>query len=111
LHAAPEVQPQLKQYIGSVRFDSGGRYFAASAPYGNMLTFWDAEAGTLLHTTRARDGCGVCAVQDGFVFTTGTTGRVAYIDLATRSIADFNLDFDLNPAPKVLWDNHMSALA
>lgn len=107
LHAAPEVQPQLKQYIGSLRFDTGGRYFAASAPYGNMITFWDAEAGTLLHTTRARDGCGVCAVRDGFVFSTGATGRVAHIDLTANTVTDLDLD----PALKVLWDNHMSALA
>ncbi|HEY0963244.1 MAG TPA: DUF1513 domain-containing protein [Pseudomonadales bacterium] len=107
LHAGGEVQPQLKQYIGSVRFDIGGRFFAASAPYGNMITFWDAEAGTLLHRTRARDGCGVCAVQDGFVFSTGTTGRVAHIDLATNTVVDFEMDTALD----VLWDNHMSALA
>lgn len=107
LHAGGEVQPQLKQYMGSLRFDRGGRFFAASAPYGNMITFWDAEAGTLLHRTRARDGCGVCAVHDGFVFSTGTTGRLAHIDLATNTVVDFEMDTALD----VLWDNHMSALA
>lgn len=103
LKAAPELQPQLKQYIGALRYDSGGRFFAASAPKGNMITFWDAAAGTLLHSTRARDGCGVCAVQDGFLFSTGT-GRVAHIDLATNTVTDL----DVGAAASLFWDNHMS---
>lgn len=106
LKAAPELQPQLKQYIGALRYDGGGRYFAASAPKGNLITFWDAEAGTLLHTTRARDGCGVCAVQNGFVFSTGT-GRVAHIDLASDTVTELESSGEL----KVFWDNHMSTLA
>lgn len=105
LRAAPELQPQLKQYIGALRYDLGGRFFAASAPKGNMITFWDAEAGTLLHSTRARDGCGVCAVDNGFVFSTGT-GRVAHIDLATQAVAELDAAVE-----RVFWDNHMSALA
>jgi hypothetical protein len=107
LHAGGELQPQLKQYIGALRYDTGGRFFAASAPYGNMITFWDAEAGTLLHSTRARDGCGVCAVRDGFMFSTGTTGRIAHIDLATNTVTDL----DIGDTARMLWDNHMSALA
>ncbi|MDY6983760.1 MAG: DUF1513 domain-containing protein [Pseudomonadota bacterium] len=109
LKAAPELQPQLKQYIGALRYDRGGRYFAASAPKGNLITFWDAEAGTLLHTTRARDGCGVCAVQNGFVFSTGT-GRVAHIDLTSDNVTEFESSDELDEL-KVFWDNHMSALA
>lgn len=106
LHASPELQPQMKQYVGALRFDSGGRFFAASCPKGDMITFWDAAAGTLLHSTRARDGCGVCAVQDGFVFTTGATGRVAHIDLVTMTVTDFTL-----AGARLRWDNHMSALS
>jgi uncharacterized protein len=107
LKASPELQPQMKQYVGALRFDAGGRFFAASCPKGNMITFWDAEAGTLLQSTRARDGCGVCAVQDGFVFSTGT-GRVAHIDLATSTVADFATSAE---EEHVFWDNHMSALS
>ena len=105
LRAAPEVQPQLKQYIGALRYDTGGRFFAASAPKGNLITFWDAEAGSLLHTTRARDGCGVCAVTNGFVFSTGSTGRIAHIDLVTNTVVDFESD----TPERLFWDNHMSA--
>ena len=89
-----------------MRFDTGGRYFAASCPKGNLISFWDASEGTLLHTTRARDGCGVCAVQDGFVFSTGT-GRVAQIDLAENEITELDTDADL---AQLFWDNHISAV-
>lgn len=106
LNAGPELQPQMQQYVGALRFDSGGRFFAASCPRGNMITFWDAEAGTLQQATRARDGCGVCAVQDGFVFSTGT-GRLAHLDLATNTVTDL----DAGDNARVFWDNHMSVLA
>jgi hypothetical protein len=107
LKAAPELQPQMMQYVGALRFDAGGRFFAASCPKGNMITFWDAAAGTLLHSTRARDGCGVCAVQDGFVFSTGT-GRIAHIDLAANAVTDYETAAE---AAHVFWDNHMSVLS
>jgi hypothetical protein len=110
LRASPELQPQMKQYVGSLRFDASGRFFAASCPYGNLISFWDAEAGTVLQTTRARDGCGVCAVEKGFVFSTGTTGRVAHIDLVTNAVTDFDLDLDTDAKARVFWDNHMSVL-
>ncbi len=108
LKASPELQPQMKQYVGSVRFDTGGRFFAASCPYGNMLTFWDAATGALVHSTRARDGCGVCAVRDGFVFSTGTTGRMAHIDLTTHVVMDFALHLKPGITDRVLWDNHLT---
>lgn len=104
LDAPPELQPQMKQYVGSVRFAADGRYFAASCPKGNMLTFWDTASGALLHSTRARDGCGVCASGSGFLFSTGT-GRLAHIDLDTNVVSDLHGSADIE---HLFWDNHMS---
>ena len=104
LLAPPELQSQIKQYVGSVRFDQGGRYFAASCPRGNLLTFWDAESGELIDSRRARDGCGLCAVADGFVFSTGT-GRLGHVDLAAGTVNDFSVPPALE---HLFWDNHMS---
>ncbi|MEY4640613.1 MAG: hypothetical protein RLZZ227_607 [Pseudomonadota bacterium] len=106
LRATPELQPQMKQYVGSMRFDASGRYFAASCPKGNLISFWDAEAGTVMQTARARDGCGVCATETGFLFSTGT-GRVAHFDLATATLADL----DVGAEAQLFWDNHMSVLS
>jgi hypothetical protein len=103
LDIPPELQPQLQQYVGSVRFDQSGRYLAASCPRGNQLTFWDSAAGVLLHSLRARDACGLGALQEGFVFSSGV-GRLAAIDLADNSVQEFAL-----PAGwQGFWDNHLN---
>lgn len=101
---APEPeQGQMTQYVGAVRFDASGRYFAASCPRGNMITFWDAGAGEMVQAVRSRDGCAVGAFDDGFLYTTGT-GRISYFDMAAGSITDL----DTAATGKVFWDNHLS---
>jgi hypothetical protein len=101
---APEPQQgQMSQYVGSVRFDNGGRVFAASCPRGNMITFWDSERGEMIDAVRSRDGCGICAMESGFLFTTGT-GRIAWYDPVQAVTRDVNAEgFD-----KLFWDNHLS---
>lgn len=106
LDLPPELQPQLQQYVGSVRFDQSGRYLAASCPRGNQLTFWDSASGTLLHNLRARDACGLSGLQQGFVFSSGV-GRLAAIDLADNSVQEFALPADWQG----FWDNHMNLVS
>src|SRR5690606_21340761 len=87
---APEaVQSQLQQYVGSVRFDHSGRFFAASCPRANVVTFWDAEEGVYIDQLRARDACGVCAYADGFIYSAGT-GRLRYFDLTQKQVEELN---------------------
>ena len=105
LYAPDFEQGQMAQYVGSVRYDLSGRYFAASCPRGNMITFWDAESGAMLDSLRSRDGCGVCAASNGFLFTAGT-GRLSWYDLELNKLT--SLDTDI---PKVFWDNHLSIAA
>ena len=101
---APEPQQgQMAQYVGSVRFDESGRYFAASCPRGNLITFWDAQSGEMLDSVRSRDGCGVCATNDGFVFTAGT-GRITGYNLTAGS----QVELDGEIFNKLFWDNHLS---
>jgi len=103
LELPPELQPQLQQYVGSVRFDQSGRYLAASCPRGNQLTFWDSASGALLHNLRARDACGLSGLQQGFVFSSGV-GRLAAIDLADLQVQEFALPAEWQG----FWDNHMN---
>jgi len=105
LYAPDFEQGQMAQYVGSVRYDVSGRYFAASCPRGNMITFWDAESGVMLDSVRSRDGCGVCAESNGFLFTAGT-GRLSLYDLELNKLT--SLDTDIS---KVFWDNHLSIAA
>lgn len=106
LQAPPELQPQLQQYVGSVRFDRSGRYLAASCPRGNQLTFWDSASGSFLHNLRARDACGLGGIDGGFVFSSGV-GRLAAIDLADRSVRDFALPGQWQG----FWDNHLNLVS
>lgn len=106
LAAPPELQPAMQQYVGSVRFSGDGSCIAASCPRGNLLTFWNAADGTLLRSLRARDACGVAAVAQGFVFSSGV-GRLAAFDPVTDTVTDFALPQDW----RGFWDNHLNAAA
>ncbi len=106
LMLAPEqVQSQLAQYVGSIRYDASGRFLVASCPRANVLTFWDAQSGEFLKQVRARDACGVCAYKDGFLYSAGT-GQVRYYDLAQQTITNFTLSEDFNAG--LFWDNHLT---
>lgn len=103
---APEPQQgQMKQYVGSVRFDTHGRYFAASCPRGNIITFWDADSGELVNSLRSRDGCGICAYEGGFLYTAGT-GRISFYDPSDDTISEL----DTTETGKVFWDNHLTRM-
>jgi hypothetical protein len=105
---APEsVQSQLQQYVGSIRFDHSGRFFVASCPRANVLTFWDAQQASFVAQQRARDTCGVCAFADGFIYSAGT-GLIRYFDLVRRELEELN-DND-ERFQGLFWDNHLAVV-
>lgn len=103
LTAPQPLQGQMKQYVGSVRYAADGKSFVSSCPIGNMLVFWDAQTGEVLDSIRSRDGCGVCAIEQGYFFSAGT-GRLAWYEPATRTVHEF----ETGPELDLLWDNHLS---
>jgi len=105
LHAPDEVNRRMKQYCGSARFDSSGRYAAVSSPRGDLITFWDSQDGSYLSQSRVRDGCALAATQRAgeFLVTSGR-GRAYHYDLLRG-------DKQLQPLQlkqPVSWDNHMT---
>jgi hypothetical protein len=103
---APEqVQSQLSQYVGSIRYDESGRFLVASCPRANVLTFWDAGSGEFLNQVRARDACGVCAYKDGFLYSAGT-GQLRYYDLPQQAIMNMTISEDFTTG--LFWDNHLA---
>ncbi len=98
-----ETQRQMNQYVGAVRFDNSGRFFAASCPRGNMITFWDSEENKFIDSVPSRDGCGVAATEDGFIFTAGT-GRISYYDFPRKKITSLLLESE----EVLFWDNHLT---
>lgn len=102
LDAPPEVQSQLQQYVGAIRFAADGRHFAATCPRGNQFTVWDATDGKFVSALRARDNCGVIATDKGFLFSTGL-GKVAELDLPSGNVTELEGAETL----ALLWDNHL----
>jgi hypothetical protein len=103
LLAEEPVQGQMQQYVGSVRFSADGTTFMASCPRGNQLTLWDAATGKLLDSVRSRDGCGISAMDGGFLYTSGT-GRLALYDVAQREVQEL----EAGDALRLMWDNHLA---
>jgi len=101
---APEPQQgQMSQYVGSIRYDASGDYFAATCPRGNLITLWHARSGGMVRSLRSRDGCGICAVENGFLYTAGT-GRISHYD----PLHDAVTELDSAATGSVFWDNHLS---
>lgn len=102
LQAPAEVQSQLQQYVGAIRFAADGRHFAATCPRGNQFTVWDSVDGKFVSALRARDNCGVIATDNGFLYSTGL-GKVAELDLSSGAVTEL----EGAEAVALLWDNHL----
>ncbi|HHX81614.1 MAG TPA: DUF1513 domain-containing protein [Pseudomonadaceae bacterium] len=106
LDTPAELLGRMKQYVGSVCYSADGAWLAATCPRGNLLAFWSAEDGRFVGSIPARDGCGICASEDGFLFSSGV-GRIARYDPRADAVAEFNPPHDW----QLFWDNHMTAVA
>lgn len=95
--APDEIAPRMRNYCGSVAFSQDGRRFAVSSPRGGIITLWDADGG-FRRAIDLEDGCGLAALGDGFLLTSGR-GSV------TRSDGR-----DAQNHHKVAFDNHLTAL-
>lgn len=105
LTAAHHVWRAMRQYCGSVCFDSSGRLMAASAPRGNLVTFWDADAGIYLSSARVPDGSGVApGERAGEFLASSGHGGVAVIDAWSGKTTPLGATFVNNRR----WDNHLA---
>lgn len=105
--AAPHgVWRTMKQYCGGICFDSGGRILAVSAPRGNRVTLWDAQAGAHIGSTPVADGSGVApGERPGEFLATSGHGGVTRIDALARKAAPLDAAF----VKSRRWDNHLTA--
>lgn len=106
-NAPPTILRAMNQYCGSVAFDSGGAVIAASAPRGNVITFWAAGTGRHLSTVPVPDGSGVAPTgrPDRFL---ASSGRGGVYRVNARSGAVGTMRGGLPPAAR--WDNHLMAV-
>ena len=98
----------MKQYCGSVAFDKSGRTIAASAPRGNLVTFWNADTGRYAAAARVADGSGVApSDMEGRIVASSGRGGAFAIDPGSGAARPLDGDFVKNSR----WDNHLVAAA
>jgi hypothetical protein len=92
------TQSALKNYVGSVATDNNGTIVAASAPKGNLITYWDVSSRNYLGSCALNDSCGLAPThrQASFLLTSGE-GWLATGD------ADGDLERE---STAFQWDNH-----
>lgn len=106
LQSPPEARAALRHYVGSIAFDAGGEWIAASSPRGGSVALWRASNGAYRGRYRIADVCGVAATAEAgaFVLTTGN-GEMLCLDAAAMKARR------LRPPPAgVRWDNHLVAV-
>ena len=92
------IQRQMRNYCGSICFDTSGEQFAVSAPRGDMISLW-SKTGRFEQSVTLQDGCGIAAhPQAGFIMTSGT-GQIRYGDPMAGSTRSTPYDWH--------WDNHI----
>ncbi|PID42800.1 MAG: hypothetical protein CSA52_00870 [Gammaproteobacteria bacterium] len=100
------INGRLRQYCGSVCFDSTGDFVAVSAPRGNMILLWDIRKRRFQGAIKVRDGCGVAK--------TGEAGEFLVSSGAGSLYLLNSLDMTRTPIPAefpVSWDNHLSRIS
>ncbi|EAR62605.1 DUF1513 domain-containing protein [Neptuniibacter caesariensis] len=104
---APEpVNSAMKQYCGSVRFDSSGEVVAISSPRGNLITFWRQDKGAYLSKVTSRDGCGVAKTdRPGEFLISSGRGHCYRFNLHTQKKQKVPLQL----SSSVAWDNHLNS--
>ena len=105
-HAPAEIGRRMRQYAGSVSFDTSGRYVAVSHPHEGIVTLWRASRSPRwVATAELADTCGIaCGTVTGAFIATGAAGRIARIDATDGKSTVLSRTDDSS------WDNHLLAL-
>ena len=108
LRAPEAIERRMRHYTGAIAFDLSGELLAVSSPRGNLFTFWDAAAGTLIDHLTVFDGCGLSAAEaPGAFVVTGGDGTVLRVEPRTGARQALTVAGG-TAAP---WDNHLRAAA
>jgi hypothetical protein len=96
----------LRQYVGSIAFDSSGAWIAATSPRGGAIAIWHAADGAYRGSLKLPDVCGIAAASrpGGFIVTSGR-GVVAEADATAMTLRQRGA-----PRAGMRWDNHLIAI-
>ena len=108
LSAPDQGLGRLRNYCGSVAFDSTARVLAVTSPVGGVAAFWDLGTRRFVGVAEMGDVCGLAATRriGEFVVTSGLEGAGTVI-AAERRIQGFGAD----AVAGAHWDNHLLRIA
>jgi len=93
----------LRQYTGSITYDTSGEWLAVSCPKAHRILILD-QGGAVHHEVALEDGCGVAtAGAPGRFVASGGTGRLIEIDAASGEAQEL-------ARASLAWDNHLVPL-
>lgn len=106
--SAPDnVQAAMKNYVGSVTADPSLEVIAASAPRGNMVTFWRARDGEFLGTRNLKDGCGVAKAKRSHEFLLTSGAGIVGLSGPNQTVGSPDKSALRNEHLTLFqWDNH-----
>jgi uncharacterized protein len=90
---------QMKNYVGSVSFNSDGTRLAATSPHGNQVMIWSMADARFMDATSKSDVCGIAALGTGFLASSGNSGLtcLGITPQFEREQQSFSW----------IWDNHL----
>jgi len=107
----------MKQYCGSVCFDTSGQYVAITSPKGNLVTLWDAQSRQLMHQFRCPDACGIHRLDKANFMLSSGRGDLYQLNIKEHSLSKFwnaKSDVARGVFPRddfarddLTWDNHL----
>ncbi len=102
LGCPPVILKQMRNYCGSIAFDSTEHIMAVSAPKGGLISFWSVSDGQWIDSIIVEDGCGVVTggVKEEFILSSGTGLICSYNPINKKKL--------VLAQSKIRWDNHMS---
>lgn len=102
LFAGPApVLRTLRNYLGSIAFDSERGVIATSSPVGGSVAFWNVADGRSLGAINQADACGLAALPDGRFLISNGFGAVISAVPGGRSHELLAASSD------IAWDNHL----
>ncbi|KZX81672.1 hypothetical protein A3715_06625 [Oleiphilus sp. HI0009] len=105
----PDKQANTSNYVGSIRFESSGRYFAASDPRAGLISFWDSETMTLVNQLRSHDVCGISPSNLAFVTSSGAGKINGYsLNQSTGKFVKQWSELIQDKGSLISFDNHLS---
>ena len=97
----------MKQYCGSVCFDTSGQYVAITSPKGNLVTLWDAQSRQLLHQFRCPDACGIYQLDKANFMLSSGRGDLYQLNIIDQSLSKFWSAVSDISSDDLAWDNHL----